>query len=93
MSRPWQKQRPSVTPDVPMPPAIEGRADAIDAADRENILNQSVIGAKEGVTDAINAKVGTRVTNSVLRTADGTDYKSIDESKAELFLQNEIRCF
>jgi hypothetical protein len=72
-------QAKSATPDVPIPPAIEGRADAIDAADRENILNQSVIGAKEGVTDAINEKVGTRVTDSVLRTADGTDYKSIDE--------------
>ena len=67
-----ENQRTSATPDVHIPPAIEGRADAIDAADRENILNQLVIGAKEGITDAVNTKVDTRVTNSVLRTADGT---------------------
>ena len=38
-----------------------------------------MIGAKEGATEAITAKVGARVTDTVLRTSDGTDYKSVDE--------------
>ena len=73
-----EKQRTSATSNVHVPPAIEGQADAIDIADQDNILNQSVIGTKEGITDAVNTKVDTRVTNSVLQTADGTRYKSVD---------------
>ena len=60
-------------------PLITTRADAMDAADRQNQLTQAVIGAKEGATAAITAKVGERVTDAILRTADGTDFKSIDE--------------
>ena len=72
-------QAASATPNITIPPAIQTRADAMDAADRQNQLTQAVIGAKEGATEAITAKVGTRVTDAVLRTADGTDYKSVDE--------------
>ena len=59
-------QAKSAIPDVPILPAIKGRVDSTNATDRKNILNQSVIGAKEGVTDAINKTVGTKVTTSVL---------------------------
>ena len=58
----------------------------MDAANRQNVLNQLVIGAKEGATDAINAKVGTRVTDTVLRTTDGTDYTSVDKYKLHLLV-------
>ena len=60
-------------------PLITTRADAMDAADRQNQLTQAVIGAKEGATAAITSKAGARVTDAILRTADGTDFKSIDE--------------
>ena len=65
--------------DEPDEPTIVTRADAMDAADRANQMTQAVIGAKEGTAAAITAKVGARVTDAVLRTADGMDYKSIDE--------------
>ena len=54
-------QRASSNPNVTVPPTITTRPDAIDAADRANNLTQSVIGAKEGATEAVTAKVGARV--------------------------------
>ena len=62
-------QRASSNPNVTVPPAITTRPDAIDAADRVNNLTQSVIGAKEGATEAVTAKVRARVTDTVLRTS------------------------
>jgi hypothetical protein len=44
-----------------------------------NIINQSVIGAKEGVVEAISKLVGSDITDAILRTADGSDHKSIDD--------------
>eukprot|EP00804_Cyclotella_cryptica_P021145 CCRYP_001466-RA/>CCRYP_001466-RA protein AED:0.26 eAED:0.26 QI:0/0/0/1/0/0.25/4/0/985 len=61
-----------------VPPAIDSRADAQDEADRINLINQAVIGAKEGATKAITAKVGSDVTDAVLKTADGSNLRSID---------------
>ena len=72
-------QLASSTPTIVVPAAITTRPDAIDAADRANNLTQSVIGVKEGATEAVTAKVGARVTDTVLRTSDGTDYKSVDQ--------------
>ena len=43
------------------------------------MVNQAVIGAKEGATEAITEKVGSDITDAVLRTADGTDYRSIND--------------
>ncbi len=43
-----------------------------------NIINQSVIGAKEGVVEAVSKLVGSDITDAILRTADGSDHKSID---------------
>ena len=54
-------------------PLITTRADAMDAADRQHQLTQAVIGAKEGATAAITSKVGARVTNVILRTANISD--------------------
>ncbi len=43
-----------------------------------NIINQSVIGAKEGVVEAITKLVSSDITNAILCTADGSNHKSID---------------
>ena len=42
-----------------------------------NIINQSVIGAKEGVVEAISKLVGSNITNAILRMADGSNRKCI----------------
>eukprot|EP00956_Cyclotella_meneghiniana_P032904 scaffold92023_cov58-Cyclotella_meneghiniana.AAC.1 len=60
-------------------PLITDRTEAQDQADRLNMQNQAVIGAKEGTTEAIVLQFGHDVTDSVLKTADGVDLKGIDE--------------
>ncbi len=40
---------------------------------------QLVIGAKEGVVKAVTKLVGRDITNAVVRTADGSNHKSIDD--------------
>ncbi len=42
-----------------------------------NVINQSVIGAKEGVVEAVSKLVGSDITAAILRTADGRDFNSI----------------
>jgi hypothetical protein len=44
-----------------------------------NVINQSVIGAKEGVVEAVSKLVGSNITDAILRTADGSDFKSIND--------------
>ena len=44
-----------------------------------NVINQSVIGAKEGVVKAVSKLVGSNITNAILRTANGSDHKSIND--------------
>ena len=44
-----------------------------------NVINQSVIGAKEGVTDGVTLKVSSDITDAVLCTANGSDHKSVDD--------------
>ena len=60
-------------------PVIIKRIEAQEEADRLNVINQSVIGAKEGVTEGVTTKVGSDITDTILRTADGSDYKSVDD--------------
>jgi hypothetical protein len=43
-----------------------------------NVINQSVISAKEGVVEAVSKLVGSNITDAILRTADGSNHKSID---------------
>eukprot|EP00804_Cyclotella_cryptica_P009141 CCRYP_003208-RA/>CCRYP_003208-RA protein AED:0.61 eAED:0.32 QI:0/0/0/0.5/1/1/2/0/507 len=54
-------------------PAPQGEADRI------NLINQAVTGAKEGAAEAITAKVGSGVTGAVLKTAGGSDLRSIGD--------------
>jgi len=44
-----------------------------------NVINQSIIGAKEGVVEAVSKLVGSDITNAILRTVDRSDFKSIDD--------------
>jgi hypothetical protein len=48
-----------------------------EEADRLNVINQSVIGAKEDIIEALMKLVGSDITNAILQTADGSDNKSI----------------
>jgi hypothetical protein len=69
----------SLSKGTTVAPAIVKRIEAQEEADRLNVINQSVIGAKEGVTEGVTLKVGSDITDSILRTPDGSDHKSIDD--------------
>ena len=60
-------------------PTITARTEAQEEADQLNFINQSVIGAKEGVVKVVSKLVGSDITNAILRMADGSDFKSIDD--------------
>jgi hypothetical protein len=55
-------------------PIFTTRTEAQEEADRLNVINQSVIGAKEGVVEAVSKLVGTDITDAILRTADGSNH-------------------
>jgi hypothetical protein len=59
-------------------PSITAQVEAQEEANQLNVINQSVIGTKKGVVEAITKLVGSDVTNAILRMADGSDHKSID---------------
>jgi len=60
-------------------PVFTKRIEAQEEADRLNVINQSVIGAKEGVVDGITKLVGSNIIDTILLTADCSDHKSMDE--------------
>ncbi len=64
-------------------------ADAQDKANQRNIINQALIGAKEGILEALTTFVGTEITDTVLRRANG-DYKDLDEYTLQELLQAAI---
>jgi hypothetical protein len=47
-------------------PVFGKRIEAQEEADRLNVIAQSVIGAKEGVTEGITIKVGSDITDAIL---------------------------
>jgi hypothetical protein len=59
-------------------PTFTTQTEAQEEADHLNVINQLVIGAKEGVVEALTKLVGSNITNAILQTADGSDHKSID---------------
>ncbi len=59
-------------------PKIMSHADAQEEAQRLNTNNQALIGAKEGVVKALTTFVGTNITNTILRQANG-DFKGLDK--------------
>ncbi len=60
-------------------PIFTTQTEAQEEANQLNGINQSVIGAKEGIVEAVLKLVGTNITDAILRTADGSDHKSIDD--------------
>ena len=60
-------------------PDIESPTDARKEADRHNIEWLAAVGAKEGVIDTIQEKIGSVITDSVLKTSDGTESKTVDQ--------------
>jgi hypothetical protein len=59
-------------------PIITTQAEAQEEADQLNVISQWVIGAKEGAIEAIPKLVGSNITNAILLTANGSNYKSVD---------------
>jgi hypothetical protein len=59
-------------------PAFTLCSEAQEEADRHNVAAHAMIGAKEGVAEALTALMGTNTANSVQRTSDG-NFKSVDE--------------
>jgi hypothetical protein len=59
-------------------PTFTTQTEAQEEANQLNVINQSVIGAKEGVIKAVSKLVGSDITNAILRTADGSNHKSIN---------------
>jgi hypothetical protein len=60
-------------------PIFTTQTEAQEEADQLNGINQSVIGAKEGIVKAVLKLVGTNITDAILGTANGSDHKSIDD--------------
>jgi hypothetical protein len=54
-------------------PTFTTQTEAQEEADRLNVINQSIIGAKEGVVEAVLKLVGSNITDN------GSDFKSIDD--------------
>ena len=62
-------------------PKITARSDAQEEADQKNSYCQAIIGVKEGVTEAFIKAVGSDAIDSVLKDADGSSDKSINDYK------------
>jgi hypothetical protein len=60
-------------------PTFTTPTEAQEEAGQLNIINQMVIGAKEGVVKAESKLVGSDITNAILRTANGSNHKSIND--------------
>ncbi len=68
----------STTMGTTVHPKIKSRADAQEEAERLNTNNQALIGAKEGAVPALTTFVGTNITNTILRQANGY-FKGLDK--------------
>jgi hypothetical protein len=73
-------------------PAITSRSEAQEEADHLNVINQSVIGAKEGVVKAVTKLVGSNITNAVLLTANDSNHKSNDNYMLFAVMAAAIDC-
>ena len=55
------------------------QTEAQEEADQLNVINHSVIGAKEGIVEAVSKLVSSDIADAILRTVEGSDFKSIDD--------------
>ncbi len=69
----------SISTGVTVLPIVTTQAEAQEEADQLNVINQSVTGAKEGAVEAITKLVGSNITNVILRTANDSDHKSVND--------------
>ena len=60
-------------------PKITTNANVQDKADRQNTAQLAAIGAKESIASAITVIVGAQITNPILRTTYGLDFRTVDE--------------
>ncbi len=60
-------------------PIITTQAKAQEEANQLNVINQLVIGAKEGAIEAITKLVSSDITNAILCTANGSNHKSVED--------------
>jgi hypothetical protein len=72
-----QADKLSTTTGKTVLPTFTTQTEAQEEANQLNIINQSVIGAKEGVVEAVLKLVGSDITDTILQTANGSDHKSI----------------
>ena len=68
-------------------PEITTCADAQDEAERLNTRAQFITGVKEAFAKVATAKFGKHITDQVLQSADGSDFKSINEWTCEDLLE------
>ncbi len=59
-------------------PTFTTQTEAQEEANQLNVINQLVIGAKEGIVEAASKLVGSDITNTILQTPNGSNHKSID---------------
>ena len=71
-------------------PSFIHRSDAQKEADRRNLAAQAMIGATEGVVEALTALVRTNITDSVLHTSDG-NFKSKDKYTVHKVMQVALK--
>jgi hypothetical protein len=69
----------SATTGKTVHPTFTTRTEAQEEANQLNVINQSVIGAKEGIVKAVSKLVGSNITNAIPQTANGSDHKSIND--------------
>jgi hypothetical protein len=60
-------------------PSITSQVKTQEEASQLNVISQLVIGTKESVVKAITKLVSSNVINAILRTANSSDYKSIND--------------
>jgi hypothetical protein len=63
-------------------PTITSRSEAQEEADRLNMINQSVIGAKEDIVEAVTKLVGSDITDAVLRTAAAATTRALTTTRS-----------
>ena len=60
-------------------PKITTNAEAQDKMDRQNTARLAAIGVKEAIESAITSIVGAQITNMILQTTYGSDFRTVDE--------------
>lgn len=72
-------------------PMITKLKDAKEEADFQNIINQTIVGVKEGVINSLIWIVGGGILDAVTMTPDGSDYRNINNYTLHKVLQVAIK--